>query len=373
MTKRKRTTVIALVTVATLLIVAGVAWAAGVFPDVAENDTHFDAIEWAAENGVVNGYANGNFGPYDPILRGQAATMFQNYDEYQKSQGDGTSGCKECHNDTTLIWSKEAQFRERSVHGTGEAFERGEGTNCAGCHGTEGAKARINAGLPPHDPSVVGVVNVSPFDCRTCHDIHTTYTRADFSLTGDEQPVVLEKTGGTFDGGEGNLCANCHQIRNNLPVAAGGNIDLGTDTRFGTHYGVEAQMLLGEGGLGVSGNPSTHYLVVGDTCVTCHMGEERNHTYEPEVDRCQACHAGAEDFDVNGVQTEVQAMLDQVHALLVANGIMNEEGRSIPGVYPEAVASAMWNFKLVEYDGSVGVHNSAFTKALLQQGLDALE
>src|SRR3990172_4815830 len=114
--------------------------------------------------------------------------------------------CTERHNDTTLIWSKEAQFRERSVHGTGEAFIRGEGTDCAGCHGTEGAKARINAGLPPHAPSVEGVTNVSPFDCRPCHNVHTTYTRADFSLTGDAQPVVLEMTGGTFDGGLGNLC-----------------------------------------------------------------------------------------------------------------------------------------------------------------------
>src|SRR3972149_6250503 len=94
--------------------------------------------------------------------------------------------------------------------GTGEACERGGDTNCAGCHGTEGAKARINAGLPPHDPSVEGVVNVSPYDCRTCHNIHTTYTKADFALTGGEQPVFMERAGGTFDGGKGNLCANCH-------------------------------------------------------------------------------------------------------------------------------------------------------------------
>ena len=91
--------------------------------------------------------------------------------------------CTECHNDTTLIVSKEAQFRESSVHGTGESFIRGEGTDCAGCHGTEGSKARINAGLLPHDASVVGVTNVSPMDCRTCHNIHTTYTKEDFSLT----------------------------------------------------------------------------------------------------------------------------------------------------------------------------------------------
>lgn len=291
--------------------------------------------------------------------------------------------CTECHNDTTLIWSKEAQFRERSVHGTGEAFERGTSTSCAGCHGTEGAKARINAGLPPHDPSVEGVTNVSPFDCRTCHNIHTTYTRDDFSLTGGEQPVKLEYTEGTFDGGKGNLCANCHQIRNELPVAADGNIDLGENTRFGPHYGAEAPMLLGEGGVGgVSGSPSAHYQMVENTCVYCHMGDERNHTYEPEVARCQTCHADAENFDINGVQTEVQAMLDEVHDLLVASGIMRADytddtgnlqvGRSVPGVYPEAVANAMWNYKLVVYDQSRGVHNSAYAKALLQQALDAL-
>jgi hypothetical protein len=282
-----------------------------------------------------------------------------------------------------LIVSKQAQFKELSVHGTGEAFLRGEGTDCAGCHGSEGTKARINAGLPPHDPSVEGVTNVSPFNCRTCHNIHTTYTKDDFSLTGGEKPVALEKTGGTFDGGKGNLCANCHQIRNDLPVASGGNIDLGTNTRFGTHYGVEAAMLLGEGGLGVSGSPSPHYQLVENTCVACHMGDERNHTYLPAVARCQTCHADAENFDINGVQTEVQAMLDEVHELLVASGIMAadytddagnlQQGRSIPGVYPEAVASAMWNYKLVEYDQSRGVHNSAFAKALLQQALDALK
>ncbi len=280
--------------------------------------------------------------------------------------------CTECHNNTTLIVSKEAQFRENSVHGTGEAFERGEETACAGCHGTEGAVARISAGLPPHDESIVGIVNVSPFDCRTCHQIHTTYTRADFALTGDAQPAPMERTGGTFDGGLGNLCANCHQIRNELPVAADGTIDLGTNTRFGTHYGVEAQMLLGVGGVGVEGSPSSHYLVVENTCVTCHMGDERNHTYLPDVERCQACHADAEDFDIEGVQTEIEGMLTEVHDLLIASGIMNEEGRSIPGVYPEAIAMAMWNYKLVEYDQSMGVHNADYARALLTQALEAL-
>lgn len=303
--------------------------------------------------------------------------------------------CTECHNDTTLIVSKEAQFRQSSVHGTGESFVRGEGTDCAGCHGTEGAKARINAGLPPHDPSVIGVVNVSPFDCRTCHNIHTTYTKADFSLTGGEKPVVLERTGGTFDGGAGNLCANCHQVRNEKPTVTGGNVEV-TSARFGPHYGIPAPMLLGEGGLGdVSGTPSAHYSTVKDTCVACHMGEEFNHTYTPDVARCQACHADTADFDINGVRTEVQAMVDELTAIFVEKKLMNPDEVANPdhlwGIYdpatqkwsnpsadapltvPEAVANAMWNYKFVVYDKSMGVHNSAYTKALLQQALDAMK
>jgi hypothetical protein len=352
---------------AALLVVGGAALAAGLFPDVAEDNPHFDAIQWAGENGIVKGYANGNFGPWDPIVRGQAATMFQNYDAY-----GGTSGCKECHNDTTIIWSKEAQFRERSVHGTGEAFEEGEGANCAGCHGHEGAKARIAAGKPPHDPSVVGVENVSPYDCRTCHNIHTTYTKADFSLTGGAQAIVLEKSGGTYDKGMGNLCANCHQIRNDRPTATDGQIQI-TSTRFGTHYGSEANMMLGEGGMLAEGAPGTHYLTVGDSCVGCHMGDERNHTYLPDVERCQVCHPGLENFDRNGVQTEIQGMLDQVRTGLIASGIMTEDERSVVGTYPEALAAAMWNYKFVVYDQSRGVHNPPYARALLQQALDAVQ
>jgi hypothetical protein len=297
--------------------------------------------------------------------------------------------CTECHNDTTLIVSKEAQFRENSVHGTGESFVRGEGTDCAGCHGTEGAKAVINAGLPPHDPSVVGVTNVSPFDCRTCHNIHMTYTSDDWALTGGEAAVVLERTGGTYDGGAGNLCANCHQVRNAAPTATGGNVAVAS-ARFGPHYGIPAPMLLGEGGLGVIGSPSAHYSGVTDTCVGCHMGEEFNHTYLPKVGRCQACHTDAKDFDINGTQTEIEAMVEELHTLLVDAKLLNPE-TDLWGIYDpatgkwsapsadapltvtEAVANAMWNYKFVVYDKSMGVHNSAYTKALLESALEAMK
>lgn len=298
------------------------------------------------------------------------------------SEGNASSAaCTECHNAGTELVARQAQMEERSVHGTGTAFEEGERTNCAGCHGTEGAKARINGGLPPHDPSVAAIENVSPMGCRTCHDTHKTYTAADWSLTGGEKAVKMEYTDGTFDKGAGNLCVNCHQIRNPKPKVANGQIEL-TSARFGTHYGTEAQMLLGEGGLGgVVGSPGPHYSSVEDSCVSCHMGSELNHSMEPGVEnanvdpsvmvRCVGCHEGLETLDRNNVQTDVQAMLDQAKTALIAAGIMNAEDElAIPGTYPEALANAFWNYKIVAYDASKGVHNTAYAKALLQYVID---
>ena len=355
-----------LVPVVLVLGGAGAALAADELPftDIAGN-THEQSIVNMADRGITTGYPDGTFRPDNPVTRGQMMTFLDRY--------TSGMGCTDCHNDTTIIVSKEAQFKERSVHGTGEAFEEGTRTACAGCHGTEGAKARINAGLPPHDPSVAGIVNVTPFDCRTCHNMHSTYTGADWSLTGLEQPVKMEYTSGTFDKGAGNLCANCHQVRNPLPVATDGSVKV-TSTRFGPHYGVQANMLLGEGGLGGTGSASPHYDFLGESCVSCHMGDESNHTYEPQVARCTSCHSGLEDFDRNGVQTKIQGMLDELKPLLISNGIMNADDElSIPGTYPEAVAQAMWNYKVVNYDASLGVHNAAYAEALLQSSLDALQ
>jgi len=287
--------------------------------------------------------------------------------------------CTECHNDTALLLAKDAQFEE-SLHGTGDSWVRGSSASCAGCHGSDTSADRINAGLIPHDAAIEGSANSAPMNCRTCHDIHTTYTGEDFSLVGDEAAVTFEFSGGaTFDGGAGNLCAQCHQVRNAYPEVVDGNVSI-TSNRYGTHYGTEAPMLLGVGGYGdVAGAPSVHYQMVTDTCVACHMGPDYIHNFEPAVARCTSCHADAKNFDINGVQTEVEGLLEEVHAILIEKGLLNPDtdlfnaSSSAPLVVPEAVAQAMWNYKFVTYDGSNGVHNSAYAKALLEAALATLQ
>jgi hypothetical protein len=104
------------------------------------------------------------------------------------------------------------------------------------------------------------------------------------------------------------------------------------------------------------------------------MGDERNHTFEPNVTACQACHPDAEDFDINGVQTEVQAALDEIEEALIGKGWLDEEGHPTVTFVPEKEAVALWNWIFIAHeDKSSGVHNPAYTKALIEAALAALE
>ena len=79
---------IALVALGVAVIVfGGVALAQEMmFPDVSADNVHLTNIQWAAQNGIVEGYADGTFGPRDNILRQQAASMFARYDDYRFGQ-----------------------------------------------------------------------------------------------------------------------------------------------------------------------------------------------------------------------------------------------------------------------------------------------
>lgn len=46
------------------------------FPDVDGNADYADAIQWAAEQGYINGYPDGRFGVNDPVTRAQLAAIF---------------------------------------------------------------------------------------------------------------------------------------------------------------------------------------------------------------------------------------------------------------------------------------------------------
>jgi hypothetical protein len=215
--------------------------------------------------------------------------------------------------------------------------------------------------------------NITRQDCRACHQVHTSFTAADWALETTDAVDLYAFEDVTYDGGEGNLCVNCHQPRRQIAEAVDGFIEI-TSTHWGPHHGPQSAMLLGIGGAGeVEGKPSAHVTLVEDTCVSCHVGEGASHTFEPDVASCQGCHADIEDFDFSGLQTDVQAMLDELEEGLIALGWLDEEGHPTVTQVPEAQAAALWNWIYIAHeDKSEGVHNPAYTKALLEAGLEAL-
>jgi len=59
------------------------ATAAPSFDDVAEGEYYTNAVAWAAENHIVNGYGDGSYGPNDPVTREQMAAILYRYAAYK--------------------------------------------------------------------------------------------------------------------------------------------------------------------------------------------------------------------------------------------------------------------------------------------------
>jgi hypothetical protein len=252
----------------------------------------------------------------------------------------GDLTCTECHNDGTELVGRATAWAD-SMHGMGEAYVRGTSASCAGCHSGGGFSAKVAAGLNP-DEVEAGDPNPTRQDCRACHQIHVTYTGEDWALETEDPVDFYAFEGVTYD--------------------------------WGPHHGGQGSMLMGVAGSpDVEGSPSSHATMVEDTCVACHMGEEYNHSFEPQVERCQECHSGMESFDDTGLQTEVQEKLDQLEAELVARGWLDEEGHPAVTFVPAPEAYALWNWIYIAHeDGSLGVHNPAYTRDLLDASLETL-
>ena len=53
------------------------------FDDVEAGKWYTDAVNWAAENKIVDGYGNGKFGPNDDITREQLAVILWRYAQFK--------------------------------------------------------------------------------------------------------------------------------------------------------------------------------------------------------------------------------------------------------------------------------------------------
>jgi hypothetical protein len=302
---------------------------------------------------------------------------------------DAMNTCVQCHGHDTKLVGIEWQYRQ-SAHYETVYWER-EGA-CMECHTHQGFITKFVNGqsLPANFDYP------APINCRTCHEIHTTFTGGDYKLT-TTKPVDFYVGGMSKIGGGGNLCAHCHQARPISPMPAlGGNRVTVPNFRWGPHYGTQGNVASATGAFHFAGTmniptgPNAHGMA---GCETCHMisaagtqaaGQAGGHTFNLRyglngnselVKACTQCHfhANTQNFNDRNAQAYTKAQLNELRDLLMAEGIMRADGYAIPGTFDAEVAAAFLNHRLFYYDGSYGVHHPQYTFAVLNNTIQAMK
>lgn len=294
------------------------------------------------------------------------------------------TSCFTCHSDQNTFILAAAEQWENSVHASGEnIFGR---TTCNVCHSNEGFVQKLTTGSNPgviDNPTVIG--------CFTCHAPHTNG-----NLTLRTYAAVTMMDGSTYDRGESNICARCHQSRRNVNTYVYDGVTF-TSTHWGPHYNGQGDMLNGTNGYEYANytyTSSPHTTRTVNGCVDCHMYPSATlnmggHTWRMEADgrenvaACNqtGCHATVTEFNrvtadfPDGVQDSLQTLLDELTIELVAAGLIDSVTyHPIAGrvVATADSAGAVWNFLFVEEDKCLGIHNTQYAVALMNSSIDYL-
>jgi len=295
----------------------------------------------------------------------------------------GTTECAVCHNvetseDVHASYLFSMHSIETDMYDGSKLSTYGNRSSCAQCHTNEGFKDYATTGTVTGEAYPSAVQTIS---CNTCHDTHTTF---DFENDGFDYalrlvaPVQLiaDNTYTLDFEGTSNTCAQCHQPRKAPPVDDGSGIYT-VYNRYGPHHGPQSTFLEGIQGGEIAGfeypAAGSAFHRTGSSCTSCHMGEtsgeiDGNHTWIPTPTTCTECHTNGAPESVDGLEEDMLVL----GLLLADNGLLDENGDVVLGDYPIAQAQALWNFVLIEEDGSMGTHNPNYAKALIKNSIEAL-
>jgi hypothetical protein len=324
--------------------------------------------------------------------------------------------CNQCHDAPTHHIYGTEWYASRHALTTGPTS-----ANCSGCHSAIGFIARMDGQTFTNQP-------FASISCQTCHEPHgETVPTNNPHLLRMLAAVTMPDGTVITNAGEGAICLQCHQNRNGsatnqlVQYPQGKNTWFGGSS-FGVHDNPQGDMVLGINAntYGQAIPSSAHRHAVTNLCVGCHMqtlsssdpglylagGHTWNMSYSAitngvtnvvdKVDVCAQCHGPITSFNMvvqdyngdgvtEGVQTEVQHLLDKLSTLLpnaiyqansnnyMADGLVKTLGRSSTQTnWPPKFLKAAYNWEFVSSDGSLGVHNAPFAVGLLKASIGDL-
>jgi hypothetical protein len=340
-----------------------------------------------------------------------------------------TENCAWCHDSGTHHafpeqWDHSGEdateFDGRGFHGghaKGAFVGYAGGRNgCSPCHSGAGYVQWIHEDRPVNsigNPSGTLVLpEATNISCAVCHDPHDASNihqlRSGGGVLGDGTTYSFAQYG------TGTQCMDCHRSRRYAAEYAN---DIGNQSsHYGAHHGPQADMLIGKNApaYGIQFPSSPHAVAIlpgedqGNACVNCHMAGEladaegninkvgghswnmNNAEGEDHVEACEPCHGnvgtsfktkkyyvnGNADLDGNGVaeglQVEIHGLLEQLATFLPQDGsgnvlIVGDSTNLTP-----AIMRGGYVYFFVEEDRSFGIHNPAFTFAMLKAAIEDL-
>ncbi len=335
---------------------------------------------------------------------GSNHTSFQQVGSEFKTMATYEAGvCNQCHAESQGVQYESSLHSEAlwsNSFAQGTSSQNNSLNNCIRCHDAKGY-INFTEGEVTNTTGMKRASHIS-ITCQTCHDPHGTTN--EYNLRNS--PASSDTLGSGFAytvGGKGQLCMDCHKARRNNVTYQNTNIS----SFWGPHHSVQTDNFLGKNAYEFSGAYQTniHQNIVTDACVTCHMttlpdtsvtnaNKVGAHTFRLEnpetgyelTGACVTCHGQKSSFDdfmastdydgdgtVESIPAEVQGALRNIRILLPPVGADSIAWQDIKASGDSVLyKKAYWNYQLIAYDGSNGMHNSKFAFDVLTQTQNAL-
>lgn len=307
-----------------------------------------------------------------------------------------SGSCASCH-DLPWRYNEYAQFKN-SLH-YDPVFEgrrvaassRNTLSDCNRCHD---GKNFVDFTYPRVDSVALVKADMTNIGCPQCHDPHGSSNP--YSLRS--LPADTLANGVSFASlGTGKICVTCHQSRNNASkyITVKGSFT----QHWGTHHSVQGDVLLGTNAatFGFPFITGSHKNIPGG-CNGCHMSPTTDtgtvqrdkvggHTWNlhdaasnyDHTKGCIGCHPGKTSFDqfiapqdfdgdtqIEPWMNEVQGCITNLSIALPPAGVDSISWQMIARDSMNLnLRKAYWNYQMIAYDGSFGMHNPFYAIQVL--------